>query len=297
MIRESVIGLVFATTVALTAPLQAQEAGWPRSVLFTNDDGIAAQGLLALVREFSPLVETWVSAPIDNRSASTNYISAIAKRAIEVEPRELGPGVTAYAVDGYPADAVVFALRGLLAEKPPDLVISGVNTGPNLSGDWNLSGTVGAAQMAAFLGVPAIAVSGYREEDPETLAAIARWLVDLTRTTLVRDLGPGEYLTVSVPRVPASQIRGVELVRRGPLPWTIELAPSGAPASLPGRQLWSLRFSERDVTPAAGTDLHAFQANHIAIVPMRADEDDLESLSRLTAQPPALPAWPPTDRR
>ncbi len=293
MIRESVISLIVAATVGVTAPAQAQSTDWPRSVLFTNDDGIAAEGLLALVREFAPLVETRVSAPLDNRSGSTNYISAIANRTLEVEPRDLGPGVTAYAVAGYPADAVVFALRGWLAENPPDLVISGVNTGPNLSADWNLSGTVGAAQIAAFLGVPAIAVSGYREEDPETLAALARWLVELTRTNLVRDLGPGEYLTVSVPRIPASQIRGVEIVRRGPRPWSIELAPSAGPASLPGRQVWSLSFAQRESAPPPGTDLHAYRAGYIAIVPMRADEDDHGALERLAAQPPALPAWLP----
>jgi 5'-nucleotidase len=291
------VSLVITASALLPMPLEAQDADWPRSILFTNDDGIAAEGLLALVREFAPNVDTYVIAPLDNRSGSTNYISAIAKRTIEVEPRDLGAGITAYAVDGYPADAIVFALRGLLADDPPDLVISGVNTGPNLTGDWNLSGTVGAAQMAAFLGVPAIAVSGYSPEHPETLAAIGRWLVELARSRLVRGLSPGQYLTVSVPRVPVSDITGVEIVRRGPRPWRIELAPSGESPSLPGRELWSLRFAERAAAPLTGTDLQAYEANRIAIVPMRAVEDDFESLRRLADQPPDTPPWPPAGQR
>lgn len=259
----------------------------------TNDDGLEAEGLLALARAFAPVAEVFLIAPLENRSGSTNYVSAIARRAIDVEPRSLVRGVTAYGVDGFPADAVVFGLTGLLASDPPDLVISGVNTGPNLADDWNLSGTVGAAQMAAFLGVPAIAVSGWSDEHPETLAALADWVVQFARSDLVRDLEPRGYLTVSVPRVPVADIGGVDVVRRGPRPWELSLEPSATPTDPAGRERWTLSFRPNNVEPPEGTDRHAVAANRIAIVPMRVDEHDYELLTEILQDGAALPPWPP----
>lgn len=275
--------------------LNAQTADWPRKVLLTNDDGIEAEGLLALVRAFAPVAQTHVVAPLENRSASTNYISAIARRGLEVEVRSLYDGVEAYGVDGYPADAVVFALRGFMADEPPDLVISGVNDGPNLSDDWNLSGTVGAAQIAAFFGVPAIAVSGYSAEHPETLEALARWVVELARSRLVRDLEAGQYLAVSAPRVALDEIEGVVVVRRAPRPWRITLERSDDAPTNAGRQTWSLSFHNREVLVPTATDVHAYGQNLIAIVPMRVDEHDYELLDELLRSGTQLPAWPPGD--
>ncbi len=180
-----------------------------------------------------------------------------------------------------------------MRDDPPDLVISGVNPGPNLSDDWNLSGTVGGARMAAFLGVPAIAVSGYPADDPETLAAVGRWVVALARSRLVRELEPGGYLTVSVPRVAASEIRGATITRRGPRPWALELERDAGAKGESGREHWDLRFVPRAVTPAPGTDTFAYSENRIAVVLMRVDEHDYPTLERLLAEPPELPAWPP----
>lgn len=282
--------LLFA---AIHLPAASQSEAWPRRVLITNDDGIEDEGLLVLARAFAPLAETYVVAPMDNRSASTNYISAIAKRSLEVEPRDLGEGITAYAVDGYPADAVTFALTTLLADDPPDLVISGVNNGPNLSDDAYLSGTIGAARMAAFFGIPAMAVSGHNGES-ETLAAIAAWVVELSRSQLVRRLESRQYLTVSFPRVPAAEIEGVDVVRRGPPTWKIEFERSDMPASEPERELWGLRIVPQSVTPPAGTDTYAYGENRIAIVPMRVDEHDYELLEKLLSSGGDIPSWPPS---
>jgi 5'-nucleotidase len=293
MKRLAMLSLCILLSAATAAQAWAQGGDKPLRIVLTNDDGIEAEGLLELARAFAPVAETYVIAPMANRSGSTNYVSAIAKRQIEVEPRDLGEGITAYGVDGYPADAVVFALNGLLADEPPDLVISGVNTGPNLAGDWNLSGTVGAAQIAAFFGIPAIAVSGWTDDHPETLAATADWVVQLSRSRLVSELEPGQYLTVSVPRVPVTEIGGVEIVRRGPRPWRIELERSADEASEPGRERWGLRFASREVAAPVGSDVYAYEQGRIAIVPMRVDEHDWELLEQLLESGVELPAWPP----
>ena len=174
----------------------------------------------------------------------------------------------------------IFALAGLLADERPDLVLSGINNGANLSDDAYLSGTVGAARMAAFAGVPAIAVSGHNNE-PETLAAIADWVVELSRSRLVRELEPRQYLTVSVPRVPASEITGVEIVRRGTWPYTVVLESGPAVEGEPARERWQLQFMSKPGAVLPGTDLHAFGENRISIVPMRVDDLDYDLLEHL----------------
>lgn len=284
--------LAVALLLAIVASAEGQTDDWPRKVVITNDDGIDDDGLRALAKAFAAEAETFVIAPMENRSGSTNYVSAIATRSLTVERRDLGPGITAYAVDGYPADAVMFAIAGLLAGDPPDLVISGINNGTNFSDEAYLSGTVGAARMAAFAGLPAIAVSGHNDE-PETLAAIARWVIEFSRTRLVRELEPRQYLTVSVPRVPLSEIAGVEIVRRGPWPYSVSLEPDAEAASRPGQEVWRLQFSAREVGSPPGTDVQALGENRIAIVPMRVDEHDYVLLERLLASGVDLPAWPP----
>jgi 5'-nucleotidase len=289
--------LPFLLLFAWARVAAAQANDWPRKVVITNDDGIDDDGLAALAAAFASEAETFVIAPMENRSGSTNYVSAIATRSLTVERRDLGPGITAYAVDGYPADAVVFALAGLMADDPPDLVISGINNGTNVSDEAYLSGTVGAARTAAFFGVPAIAVSGHNNE-PETLAAIARWVIELARTSLVQDLEPRQYITVSVPRVSLSEITGVQIVRRGAWPYAVSLEPDAGPAEQPAQEIWRLSFSPRPVESPRGTDIQALAENHIAIVPMRIDEHDYGMLERLLTSGTDLPAWPPgADKR
>ncbi len=289
--RSVALILAFAASLAVHTPMRAQTQSWPATVLITNDDGIDNPGLLALVEAFAPRVKTYVVAPMENKSGSTNYLLALSTRSLEVERRDLMEGVVAYAVDGYPADAVALAIGGLL-EEPPDLVVSGINTGPNLGGDWSLSGTVGATRMATVLGVPGIAVSGYSPDHPETLAAAARWVVELAHSSLVKELEPGGYLTVSVPRVPLSEIQGVSVVSRAPRSWTLDFSAAEEGASQPGRQLWRLQFTPHQTTPEQGTDVHAYRANRIAIVPMRVDENDRGLLEQLLRSGAGIPDWP-----
>lgn len=290
--------LVFLVIVSIFAFVSLQGGAteaWPRSVLITNDDGLESEGLQALVRTFAPQLKTYVVAPLENRSGSTNYLSAFARRSMAVERRDLGDGVVAFAVDGYPADAVALALHGLI-EPRPDIVISGVNSGPNLAGAWNLSGTVGAAQIAAFFGVPAIAVSGYSDSEPETLEAAARWILWLGRSPLMRELEPGGYLTVSIPRLPISEITGVDVVPRGTSDWRIAFE-AAADSSPDGRSVWNFSLVSLDDEPQDGTDRHVYAHGRIAVVPMRVDEHDYELLESLRRQPDRLPSWPPARAR
>ncbi len=291
MTQVAALTLALFVLPSVPSSLSAQEDVWPRRVLITNDDGIEDEGLIALARAFAAVAETYVVAPLESVTGSTSYVSAIARRSLEVERRSLGDGIVAYGVDGFPADAVALALYGLMADDPPDLVISGVNGGPNLAGDWNFSGTIGAPRMAAFFGVPAIAVSGYSADDPAALPAIAGWIVELSRSRIVRELEPGQYLTVSIPRQPVGEILGAEIVRRGQATWTPMFERSDESGTA-GREVWQWGFARRRVSPLEGTDLAAYQGNRIAVVPMRVDEHDYALLNRLLQSGTVLPSWP-----
>ena len=124
-------------------------------VLLTNDDGVGAAGLAALYEELRAVADVTVVAPVENQSG----VGRARSRAVDVDNHEWG-----HAVHGTPADCVAYALRAI--EDDFDLVVSGCNHGPNC-GEYIMShsGTVGAAVEAAYLGVPAVAVSAYHREE------------------------------------------------------------------------------------------------------------------------------------
>jgi 5'-nucleotidase len=226
-----------------------------------------------------------------DRSGTTNFMAVVMDRRFHVEKRDLGDErIVAYALDGYPADCITFALSGPLRGSPPDLVISGINGGPNLGDSWFISGTIGAARTAAFYDIPAIAVSGVNKEDSTSVRAVADWVVALAGSELVRDLRPPRFLTVSLPLLPPADIRGVKLVRRAP--GTIGAISRLEPGADGSEEVWAfeLRVDESSADP--DTDVAAVATGHIAIVPMRLDENDAEPLSDPRIAVDRLPAWP-----
>ncbi len=271
---------------------QSAEQPWPTRVLITNDDGFDSRATVALAQAFSRLAETYLIVPAQNQSSGTNFATAARTSRFEVEIRDVGSGIIAWAVDGYPADCVFFALAGPMREAPPDLVISGINTGANLADAWVLSGTIGAARLAAYYGVRAIAVSGIDEEDAGAVDAAVSWVVELAQSEAVRHTQPPQFLTVSLPVGPASEIRGVEITARarGLRDMRAELLSEDSTGR--GRQTWSFDVV-RDAFPASpNTDATVVQEGKIAIVPMRTDEGDLELLDWLKRNKDRIPAWP-----
>jgi len=169
-------------------------------VLLTNDDGVDSVGLAALYEELRAVADVTVVAPAEDQSG----VGRSRSRAVDVDDHEWG-----HAVHGTPADCVAYALRSLSTDF--DLVVSGCNLGPNC-GEYIMghSGTVGAAVEAAYLGVPALAVSAYHREEffpPaeftfEAPATVTRLLADrvLERGDAAgADLGDADLLSVNAP--------------------------------------------------------------------------------------------------
>src|SRR5512145_406760 len=127
-----------------------------KHILVTNDDGVSAPGLLALVQEMRRLGKVSILAPDHNWSGG-GHVKTL-DRALRVREVRLADGTQAFASDGAPSDCVALATLGYFKE-PIDLVVSGINAGANLGHDVTYSGTVTAAMEAVIAGIPGIAVS------------------------------------------------------------------------------------------------------------------------------------------
>jgi 5'-nucleotidase len=209
-----------------------------------------------------------------------------------VADRDLGEGVQAYGVDGYPGDCVLLALCGLMRDTPPDLVVSGINNGPNLGFDWLASGTIGAARLAAVWGVPAIAASGLDASVPGALEAVSQWVVRLAQSELVRSLEAGQYLTVSFPRVSPDAIKGIKVAERAGILLDIGFSRVHEEPASQRAGVWALERPLPIPIVSAESDAALYAQDYIVVVPMRADEHDRELLARLLGQPESLPQWP-----
>ena len=148
-------------------------------ILISNDDGVHAPGLAHLADALSKIADVTVVAPDRNRSGVSNSLT------LENPLRVITAVNGFYSVNGTPTDCVHIAITGLLKEAP-DMVVSGINEGSNLSDDVLYSGTVAAATEGRFLGFPAIAISlaGPRCEHYDTAARVAKLLVEQIRKSL-----------------------------------------------------------------------------------------------------------------
>jgi 5'-nucleotidase len=272
--------------VALLGLVATQVAAepWFKRVLVTNDDGIDDPRLQVLARAFAEVAEVVVVAPMANCSGSTNYISGGKNRQIMAQPRDLGPNITAWAVDGFPGDCVLLALTGIMADNPPDLVVSGVNTGPNLADAYLASGTIGAARLAAQLGYPALAFSNLRTDDATMMEAVPRWCVALAVSRAAAELAPGQYLTVNFPNGPVSRVRGWCWAPPGEQVFNDEFLPAGQDAQ--GNSIWRYRywFSDEAEQPEEG-DVARHRDGWITVSPMRLGDLDETALQEARPLP------------
>ena len=193
-------------------PARAVNSGAVR-ILLSNDDGILAPGLAALYNAVADVGEVTVVAPDSPQSAAGHSITL--KRPLTVQKVHLvwrGEPV-GLSVDGRPADCVRLAVRSLM-EKPPDLVLAGINTGANVGVNVFYSGTVAAAVEAAMLGIPAVAFSaaaGAGEVDFERVGGLCRWVLE---RLLEIGLRHSDLVNVNIPDCAAGPPRGVRVVRQ-----------------------------------------------------------------------------------
>ncbi|HHW17559.1 MAG TPA: 5'/3'-nucleotidase SurE [Firmicutes bacterium] len=253
-------------------------------LLLTNDDGINADGLRALVERALEIdgLEILVVAPDRERSASGHAISI--HQPIEV--REIDTGerrLRMFAASGTPADCVKLAVDGIL-EGRPDLLISGVNRGPNLGTDVFYSGTVSAALEGALLGVKSVAVSvGAFENIDYGLAAEFALRLGLEMT---RGDGWPNLVNVNVPAVPRELVAGVAITRLGIQSYRDTFKKRFDPK---GRCWFWLGGVTVDRDEPDDTDTCAIRRNLISVTPLKVDLTDYTGIEALSARDLPVP--------
>lgn len=243
-------------------------------ILLTNDDGMASPGIAALRRTLDHLGEVVTIAPDQNRSAIARSITI--GRTLHVERVVFGGGFEGFALDGTPVDCVRAATLGTLCE-PPDLVVAGVNMGPNMGQDVTYSGTVGAALEGALLEIPGIAVS-IMSRDPAHLDSVVRLVAPLVSRALEAGLPAGVALNVNLPDLPAAAVGGVAVTRPGRAVYDDRMVvEDGADGSRSYRVESEMTLGEN----GAGTDFGAVARGLVSVTPLRTDWFDQASVAVL----------------
>jgi len=179
-------------------------------ILVTNDDGILAPGIWRLAKDLQALGRVIIVAPDREQSGFGTAITL--RRPLRVQKvTPLVPDIEAYSVDGTPTDSAMLAL-GKIFTNPIDIVVSGVNSGPNLGDDVLLSGTVGAALNGYLHGCHALAVS-LEAIDDRYLGMTTRFAQLLAKRIIDKKLKGNVFLNVNLPARPLEEIEGIRLTR------------------------------------------------------------------------------------
>jgi len=230
-------------------------------ILLTNDDGVRAKGLRVLYHGIKELGEVWVVAP--NREKSGAGHSFTPKRSIRVqklEPRWFG-------ISGTPTDCVLLAHYALI-RKPIDLIISGINHGPNLGEDVTYSGTVAAALEGAILKIPSLAVSVIDRN--KNLEIAVRLIKELIKSPPWK----GTFLNINIP---SGEIKGIKVTYLGK-----RIYKDRAHKSVNEKGEVSYRiYGELSCEPKRGSDCEAIEKGWISITPLKVDLTDYSRIERL----------------
>lgn len=229
-------------------------------ILLCNDDGYRSPGLQTLAAALAHFGELTVVAPDRDRSGASNSLTL----DVPIRAERLENGFIR--VNGTPTDCVHLAITGLLDEEP-DLVVAGINHGPNLGDDVIYSGTVAAATEGRFLGLPALAVSidSHEPKHLETAAAVAGQLIAGLRDG---DMAANTILNVNVPDLPLARLRGLRATRLG---HRHKAEPIERIRDPRGRPMFWVGPAGPEQDAGEGTDFHALRRGYVSVTPLKVD--------------------------
>jgi len=243
-------------------------------ILLTNDDGINAEGLYELYCHIKDIADVHIVAPDIERSAVGHAITI--SDPLRVTKVKRNNAFFGYAVSGTPADCVKIAVRSILDEKP-DLVISGINKGPNTGISVLYSGTVSAATEGTLLGIPSIAVSLTTYTDPDFKFA-AGFIKKLAPKIIEKGLPAGTLLNINVPAVPQEEIKGVAITKQSNSRFIEEFHKRIDPR---GNTYYWLGGEMELLGDNSGSDHEAIKQNKISVTPLYFDLTDHKFLEQL----------------
>jgi 5'-nucleotidase len=244
------------------------------NILVSNDDGIDAPGIHALVRELKKLGNVTVVAPDKQRSAVGHAITM--NYPLRATKYFVNGDFFGYAIEGTPADCVKLAIRSLLKEKP-DILVSGINHGSNTAINIIYSGTVSAATEGTVLGIPSIAVSLTTFGKPD-FSYSAKFSRKLTEFVAKKGLPDGTLLNVNIPAVKEKEIKGIRVTRQGKTRWDDTFDVRRDPNN---KEYYWLTGKIEILDSSEDTDVIAVKNNFISITPIQYDLTDYEMLKKI----------------
>lgn len=239
-------------------------------ILVTNDDGIHAEGLRVLAEAVRPLGNVTIVAPDREQSATSHSLTL--HRPLRI--RTIADGILT--VDGTPTDCVLVGVHGFLKRKP-DLVVSGINHGPNMGNDVFYSGTVAAASEGAFLGIPSIAIS-LSTWDATRFAAAGRIARRLVADLMERGIPPGRCVNVNIPPGPLESIKGVRVTRLGTRVFRDTIVEKTDPR---GKRYYWIGGEDPTWSHDEASDFAAVSEGYVSVTPLRFVLTDDQGITEL----------------
>lgn len=246
-------------------------------ILITNDDGIRAPGIIALARALKVIAEVTIVAPESQQSAAAHSITLHKPlRCVELDKFPV-EGVTAFSTNGTPTDAVLLGIHAVIGEKP-DLVVSGINGGPNLGADVTYSGTVAGALEGVVARIPAISCSmgGFDNLDYN---GCAEFIKILAMIVIEESLPDGILLNVNYPNVTSDKIKGIKITRLGQR-WYEDVVHERVDPR--GRKYYWITGKKVLYGKQENTDSHEVGNGYISITPLALDITSENSMARVT---------------
>lgn len=235
-------------------------------ILVTNDDGIYAPGIHALVEAVKPLGDVFVIAPDKPQSGMGHAITI--NSTLRVSRMHTHGVAGEFACSGTPVDCVKMAVNKLLPRKP-DLCVSGINHGANHSINIIYSGTMSAAVEGAIEGVPSIGFSLLDYSIEADFTAAAAYAARLSKNVLEQGLPDGVCLNVNIPKLHMDEIRGLKIARQARGTWVEELDERTDPS---GRTyFWLTGYFQNFEPEAQDTDAWALANGYVSVVPVQFD--------------------------
>ncbi|CNH14787.1 stationary phase survival protein SurE [Yersinia aldovae] len=228
-------------------------------ILLSNDDGISAPGIQMLAAALREFAQVQIVAPDRNRSGSSNALTLDSALRITT----LSNGDIAVQ-QGTPTDCVYLGVNALMRPRP-DIVVSGINAGPNLGDDVIYSGTVAAAMEGRHLGFPALAVSLNGHQHYATAAAVT---CRILRALHRKPLRTGKILNVNVPDLPLSEIKGIRVTRCGSRHPAEQVFCQQDPR---GQDLYWIGPPGEKFDVGPDTDFAAIEQGYVSITPLQVD--------------------------
>lgn len=235
-------------------------------ILVTNDDGIVAPGIRALVEVAMTLGDVVVVAPDSPQSGKGHAITI--HEPLRLKKVNPFPGIESWESSGTPVDCVKLARHVVLKDRPIDLCVSGINHGSNASINILYSGTLSAAMEASLENIRSVGFSLLDYSFDADFEPAKPWVRKIMEFMLARPFQAGQLLNVNIPKLTSPEIRGLRLCRQADARWKEKMVEGRDPSGQPYYWL-SGEFSNGD--PGSDTDVWALENGYISIVPSMHD--------------------------